>query len=199
MDRKQQKDDTRKRLTAAAMELLSKRGYAGTTVVDIARRAGVAKGTFFVHFASKDAIVIGLVRAQVTAARRARERALAGGGTPVAALRAAVFELGAQAARSRELSRAVIAGTVESPSAGDEADALFGELRRELVGDARAARRAGLLAPRTDPELLAWALIASYLGAVMSFVNGGRPLLDVLRPLVDANLEVKHVRSSSRA
>ncbi len=114
--RKQQKDDTRKRLTAAAIELLSRKGWAGTTVGDIARKAGVAKGTFFFHFASKDEIVTGLVRAQVTAARRARERVLAAGGSPVDALRAAVFELGAQAARSRELSRAVVAGTVEARS-----------------------------------------------------------------------------------
>ncbi len=44
----------RRQLAAAAMELFATRGYAATTVDDIAAAAGVARRTFFRHFRSKE-------------------------------------------------------------------------------------------------------------------------------------------------
>jgi AcrR family transcriptional regulator len=41
------------RLTEAAMELFAERGYAKTTVGDIAARAGLTERTFFNHFSDK--------------------------------------------------------------------------------------------------------------------------------------------------
>src|SRR5579863_1249891 len=41
------------RLTEAAMALFGERGYANTTVEDIAARAGLTERTFFNHFADK--------------------------------------------------------------------------------------------------------------------------------------------------
>jgi AcrR family transcriptional regulator len=41
------------RLEEAALELFSERGYEGTTVADIAERAGLTKRTFFRYFADK--------------------------------------------------------------------------------------------------------------------------------------------------
>jgi len=49
--------DARTRITEAAMDLFERQGYAATTVDAIAERAGVARRTFFHHFASKDAVV----------------------------------------------------------------------------------------------------------------------------------------------
>jgi AcrR family transcriptional regulator len=205
--RKQQKDDTRHRLFAAAAALFSECGYAGTTVAAIARRAGVAKGTFFVHFASKDAVAVELVRLQVGAARRARVRAIEAGGSPLEALRISVLTLGEQAGQSRALSRAVLAATLENQETGSEADAIFGEIYAEMIADARAARRAGLIGPHPDPKTLAASLMASYLGAALHFTSSPRPqpLIEILRPLVLATLpaarrstseEVAHVEKT---
>ncbi|MFL1427030.1 MULTISPECIES: TetR/AcrR family transcriptional regulator [unclassified Nocardiopsis] len=47
------------RLVAAALELFEERGYDGTTVVDIAERAGLTKSTFFRHFPDKRAVLFG--------------------------------------------------------------------------------------------------------------------------------------------
>ena len=41
------------RLEEAALELFGERGYEGTTVADIAERAGLTKRTFFRYFADK--------------------------------------------------------------------------------------------------------------------------------------------------
>ena len=56
----------------AAIRLFVKHGYAATSVEQITREAGVGKGTFFVHFATKDAVVTQVVRDQVRPQRGAR-------------------------------------------------------------------------------------------------------------------------------
>ena len=46
-------EDTREGLLAAARELFDNRGYAGTSIDDIARSARVTRGALYHHFASK--------------------------------------------------------------------------------------------------------------------------------------------------
>ena len=53
--RQQQKADTRASLLGAAHDCFAQRGFVATQIGDIARRAGVAHGTFYVHFDSKEA------------------------------------------------------------------------------------------------------------------------------------------------
>jgi len=50
------------RLLAAARELFSLRGYAGVGIEDICRRAGLAKGSFYRHFSSKDDVYLAAAR-----------------------------------------------------------------------------------------------------------------------------------------
>jgi AcrR family transcriptional regulator len=46
----------------AALDLFIEKGFAATRVDDIARRAGLSKGTIYLYFPSKGAIMEGLVR-----------------------------------------------------------------------------------------------------------------------------------------
>jgi AcrR family transcriptional regulator len=188
-------DDTRARLFAAAVKMFATRGYHETTVDQIAREAGVAKGTFFVHFAAKGAVVIELVRVQTRVALKARDRAAG----PVGRLRASVMSLGEQAGASRGLSRAVLAAGLENPEVGATNDALFGEVFARMIEDAREGQRTRVLVARPDAETIASALMASYLGAALHFTTspGARPLVDVLGPLVEANLR-GFVRASKK-
>jgi AcrR family transcriptional regulator len=183
-------DDTRTRLFTAAVRLFEAHGYTDTTVERIVGEAGVAKGTFFVHFATKDAVITELVRNQVRIARRARDRILAAGGSPVAALRAAVMTLGEQAAADRQLTRAVITANILSPALGGFAESVFGGIIAEMMDDVRAAQRASLLDPGVAAEKIAGTLITSYLGAALHFATAPRskPLLQLLTPVVEANL-----------
>src|SRR5579863_9256921 len=180
--RKLQADTTRKKLYAAAVHLFAAHGYHATTVDAIARRAGVAKGTFFVHFPTKDAVILGLIATQTSAARVARDAALVDG--PLAAVRAAVLTLAAQAGASRELSRAVLAATLENAEVAHAANALFDRVFQDMIVDARAARV-------RDPERLARGLMAAYLGAAYYFTasRDGEGMSELVAPLVAALLE----------
>lgn len=51
--------DAPQRLAQAAIELFAEHGYAETSVIDIVQRAGLAKSTFFRHFASKREVLFG--------------------------------------------------------------------------------------------------------------------------------------------
>ncbi|WP_297535764.1 TetR/AcrR family transcriptional regulator [Thermococcus sp.] len=48
---------TREKLVSAAMELFAKKGFDKTTVDEIVAKAGVAKGTFYLYFKSKDDLI----------------------------------------------------------------------------------------------------------------------------------------------
>jgi AcrR family transcriptional regulator len=183
-------DATRERVFAAAVRLFARQGYAATSVEQITREAGVAKGTFFVHFATKDAVVTQLMRDQVRAARRARDRAIAKGGSPIDALRTTVMTLGAEVAADRELSRVVIAANILNPMLGGFAESVFGGIVAEMMDDVRAAQRARLLDPAIDPETIAGTLLTSYFGAALHFATAphARPMLELLEPVVEANL-----------
>ncbi len=63
--RKRNPRHTRDRLARAALELFTTRGYHETTTPLIATRAGVAEGTIYRHFASKDELLNEVYRAGV--------------------------------------------------------------------------------------------------------------------------------------
>jgi AcrR family transcriptional regulator len=180
---------TRKAITRSALELVRRLGWRGATIEKIAAHAGVAKGTFFVHYPTKEALIETLVTIQTQAALRARDRLREGGGSPLDRLRETVLTLGRHAGASIQLSRAVLVSTLQSDEVAASVDAMFAGVHDEMVADAREALRLGLIAD-VDPEAFAGLLMASYLGAALHCTTSPRakPFDEVLEPLVDATL-----------
>lgn len=54
-------------LLAAALELFVEKGFAATRAEEVAKRAGVSKGTLFLYFASKEELFKAVVRANFSA------------------------------------------------------------------------------------------------------------------------------------
>lgn len=61
-------------LLRAALEVFGERGFAGAKLEDVARRAGVTKGTIYLYFDSKETLFREMVRAGVGAAVASGER-----------------------------------------------------------------------------------------------------------------------------
>lgn len=57
MSRKEKAILTKNKVFEAAIELIKEKGYEDVTVSQICEKAGVAKGTFYVHYKSKEDIV----------------------------------------------------------------------------------------------------------------------------------------------
>jgi AcrR family transcriptional regulator len=67
------KEQTRRRLLDAALEILDTDGEAGLTTTRVAQLAGVKQPTFYVHFADMDDLLVELVR-ELWARRRSLSR-----------------------------------------------------------------------------------------------------------------------------
>jgi AcrR family transcriptional regulator len=56
----------RSAILAAALDEFATRGFAATRLDDVARRAGVAKGTIYLHFADKETLFQELIRLELS-------------------------------------------------------------------------------------------------------------------------------------
>jgi AcrR family transcriptional regulator len=90
--RERKKEQTRRAIEGAAFRLFQERGYAATTVADIAEAADIAPRTFFAYFPSKEAVVFGDFD-ETFATLEARLKERPDGETTFEALRAWIGEL----------------------------------------------------------------------------------------------------------
>ena len=70
-----QGEQRREAILAAALEEFSARGFATARLDDVARRAGVAKGTIYLYFRDKETLFQELVRAELSPVVKALEAA----------------------------------------------------------------------------------------------------------------------------
>lgn len=132
LTREQVVSSQRSRMLTAMRESMLERGYAGTSVTDIVRRAGVSRETFYQQFASKqDAFVQGLEEALelLTALLElARDPALAPLQRFRVLLRAYLHSLAAEPAMARFF-------LVEVYAAGPEAVARRTEIQQRFAAE----------------------------------------------------------------
>lgn len=95
--RAEQKETTRRKLLETSFDLFSRQGIVRTPTAEIAQAAGVAHGTVFVHFPTRDDLVSAVIEEfAVKAASRLRELAMAGDITLRSMLRAHVQSIAEQ-------------------------------------------------------------------------------------------------------
>lgn len=183
---------TRRDLVRAALQLWSERGFERgveeTTVEEIARAAGVTKGTFYFHFARKEDILRELGWGASASMRADAEGAMAKDQPTTEALEALLQPL---ARRVAKVDRAAVRRSIAefhraSPPALAEATATvtdeghggftaafaqivaYGKERGELPAAVDVAEIAGLLTAVTMDAIQSWTLgITKDLGAVM--------------------------------
>jgi AcrR family transcriptional regulator len=64
--REQRKPARREAILAAALEEFASQGFAATRLEDVAKRAGVAKGTIYLYFRDKESLFQELIRTMLT-------------------------------------------------------------------------------------------------------------------------------------
>ena len=65
MSRAERAAERRSAIVAAALDEFGARGFTATRLDDVARRAGVAKGTIYLHFKDKEALFEELIRTAI--------------------------------------------------------------------------------------------------------------------------------------
>ena len=152
--------ETRRRLIEAGTELFARDGLHGTTSTQIARAAGVAAGTFYLHFPDKQALFRAIA---FDALARLRERLALGrehaAGDREAVVRANMETLVAFAGEYRDLVRIVFGRGHEAGAVAEEmADALFPGIEARL----RERIAEGLADPGLHPAVAAQSLLAMW-------------------------------------
>jgi AcrR family transcriptional regulator len=97
--------ETRRRLVEAGTELFAGSGLHAVTSAQIARRAGVASGTFYLHFPDKKALFREIVFEALDRLRERQDRAAASAADARAEYRARTAELLRFAEENRDLVR----------------------------------------------------------------------------------------------
>jgi AcrR family transcriptional regulator len=80
--KERQRQERERLILRAASELLAERGYHDMSLEEIAARVGIAKGTIYLHFASKEDLVVALMQQGSRAYLKALDEALESALTP---------------------------------------------------------------------------------------------------------------------
>jgi AcrR family transcriptional regulator len=83
----------RERVLDSAVDLFAKQGYDGTSVAQVIAQAGVAKGGFYHHFASKEALLSEVYGDLISRQLTALDEILARKDPPADTLRALIIDL----------------------------------------------------------------------------------------------------------
>src|SRR3954452_21947926 len=91
-DRGDRTGDKRERILAAAERIFARHGFFAARVSEIAKDAGVADGTIYLYFKSKDDLLISLFESRMEQVNRTLDGAIASAGSPIDQLRAFIRE-----------------------------------------------------------------------------------------------------------
>ncbi|MCZ6784737.1 MAG: TetR/AcrR family transcriptional regulator [Proteobacteria bacterium] len=156
---------TRARLLESGQQLFAARGFHGVTSHEIARGAGVAAGTFYLHFRDKGALFREIVEATVAALRARLDAAFAEAGEERAIqARARARVLVDFAAQNREVMRMLFSGDAEAASVGSDvldrlAESIAASRRRRLAASGGGHVTAG---DDLDPAVVAQAVVGMW-------------------------------------
>jgi AcrR family transcriptional regulator len=151
---------TRERLLHSAQELIEEGGYGAASVIAIAERTGVAAGTLYRHFASKEELFVEVFRSvcdRELRAMRTAAAAMPAGASPVDRLVRVLSTFAERAMRRPRLAWALIAEPVDPL-----VDAERLAYRERYIALTAQALRAGIEAgelPEQNVELTAAALV----------------------------------------
>lgn len=161
--------ERRRQITLALIEVMAREGYAGASMSQIARAAGLNQGLLHYHFKSKGAILHAVL--DELAARQAErlEQALAAaGGAPEAELRAFIdaFLARGRGADPEALACWVVisAEVLRQPELKEPYRALLRGYAGRVAEIVGRGQEAGVFAAAADPGAVAAALLAGIQG-----------------------------------
>ena len=180
--------DKRAAILGAATRVFARRGFFNAQVADVAREAGVAAGTVYLYFRSKDDLLTSIFEESMTRALEQTDRALEGVTDPIERLhRLARVHLGGLGSR-RDLAIVFQVELRQSTKFMERFSAAQLRTYLDHLRDAvRAAQEAGLFRADINPTLAAKAIFGALDEMVTNWVLSNRDhrLVDDADPVID--------------
>lgn len=169
--RERKKQETRQSLMEAAYQLFTQDGYDATTVSDITEAAGVAKGTFFNYFSTKEAILPAIAAhrtERLAGALTAERTALT---SPVARIKRALHLVADDPLCEPQLAQRLFSAIMR------RRELKPGHAMRDLLAEqVRKGQAAGEIRQDLDPVSLAGAIHALFFHQLAMWHQGHRPV-----------------------
>lgn len=142
-----------------AADLFAEKGYRGTTVDDIVQATGIAKGTFYIYFKSKEDLLTEVVKNLIQETVMAIEGSLAGEKDFMRRLMSKGRTFTKLYAENRDLFSVLIGETVGNPRLLGQLDEVYHALVDPLLDDLRVGIESMGMYEYKDLVTLAYALI----------------------------------------
>jgi AcrR family transcriptional regulator len=156
---------TREKLRQSGLELFAERGLHGLTTHDIAHHAGLAAGTFYLHFPDKQALFREIVLEAMDELRAHLQAATAAASEQADSVRAHASALMDFAARNRAVIRILFSGDSEAAELGHD---VLNTLAESL---AKARTAHGRVPDGADPAVFAQALVGMFARVIAWWVE----------------------------
>jgi TetR/AcrR family fatty acid metabolism transcriptional regulator len=168
------REDKRRRIIDAAVEVFADKGFFGARVSEIADTAGVADGTIYLYFESKDDILISLFREKMAEILHRLTSIIDIEATPEGKLRRYISEHLALVAEQPKLMQVLTVELRQSPRFMKEfSHRSFARYLALLAGIIEEGQRRGVFAGALQPTLMARAIFGAIDEISLSWVLSG--------------------------
>ncbi|NOZ72879.1 MAG: TetR/AcrR family transcriptional regulator [Chloroflexi bacterium] len=164
------KRDKRERLLTASLRLFREKGYDQTKVADITRAAGVAKGTFFNYFPSKELVLLALGEQMLGRMARMPAADFAQKTTARAKIKAIFRALALGLDADRELVREMVYRGLRLPDLINSDRAKL-DFRAMLVLLIEQGKRQGEISQRANADFIADTLYMLYFQQIVNWCS----------------------------
>jgi TetR/AcrR family transcriptional regulator, fatty acid metabolism regulator protein len=175
--KKTSREDKRRRIIDAAVEVFADKGFFGSRVSEIAEAAGVADGTIYLYFKSKDDILISLFKEKMTEINQRFSALLSETDDPEQKLRRYITEHLALVAEQPKLMQVLTVELRQSARFMKEySPQAFGRYLALLASVIDQGQKRGVFRGDLSAALLSRALFGAIDEISLSWVLGGEAL-----------------------
>ena len=174
--------DKRERILDAAERVFAQHGFYTARVAEIAREAGVADGTIYLYFKSKDDLLISLFESRMERLNKQLAEALAGAEGAPAKIRAFITSYATLAQEHPEVAEVLTIELRQSSKFMKEyANPRFGDFLRLLAKIIEQGQADGTLDDSVPAPIAARALFGAIDELVLAWVLGRKEKFDIVR------------------
>ncbi|MDY6796749.1 MAG: TetR family transcriptional regulator [Actinomycetota bacterium] len=152
--------DRKQRITTNASQLFAARGYHGTTIDDIVQATGIAKGTFYIYFDSKEALLVEVMKQLVENTLLQIDRKLESRKTDsITNIEIKGREFLELYMGNNDLLYVLFGETVGNSRIAEQLKEVYQKLAKTVEEDLREGVEEGLIYPYKDLKTISYALV----------------------------------------
>lgn len=191
--RERQKQERERRILSTARRLFDRKGYANTSMEDVAGRAALAVGTLYNYFSSKDQLLLAIFRGDTEHLARIGERILADPPDDPAEAIAALTEVVVQGITTgeRRLWRELFAASIAAPDTlGAQLFALDMRLIAQLTAMLDLLKTRGSIDASIDSSRAAGLFYGICLTWAIAFVTRDDLTIETMRAEISESVRI---------